>query len=186
VGRIAGAVEDEGLSENTLLLFLADNGTHSDLWSMMGTDTIFGGKALTTDNGVHVPLIAYWKGTIPSGSINDDLIDLTDFAPTLADALQQKLPLSEIFDGHSFYNAMLLKEKKPRDFVFGHYDPGSNYAESHLSRYAHDKEWKLYDDGRFYNFANDKSEETPLINEQLDDDVQQIRLRLKHVLDSLK
>jgi len=51
VGQIVRAIDDLGLSENTLIIFTADNGTPQEVTSQLGSRSIPGGKGLLTDAG---------------------------------------------------------------------------------------------------------------------------------------
>jgi len=64
VGRIIAKLDELGIRDNTLLLFLGDNGTNTGIISrFQGTD-YKGGKGTTTSHGTHVPLIASWPGRV--------------------------------------------------------------------------------------------------------------------------
>jgi arylsulfatase A-like enzyme len=123
VGRIVKALDELGLREETLLLFTGDNGSPRGINSTMGQKVIKGGKGYTTDAGTHVPLIANWKGTIPVGQTCEDLVDFTDFLPTLLQISGAEFPLDTVLDGRSFVPQLLGKIGNPRDWIFCHYDP---------------------------------------------------------------
>ena len=99
VGRIIKALEKLGLRENTLLLFTGDNGSPRGISSKMGQMSIMGGKGHTTEAGTHVPFIANWKGAIPGGQICEDLVDFTDFLPTLLEISGAEPPVGKVLDG---------------------------------------------------------------------------------------
>lgn len=73
--------------------------------------------------GTHVPLVAYWKGHRPAGAVIDDLIDFTDFYPTLAEAAAAKLAADDPIDGRSFLPRLRGEPGNPRDWVLWHYQP---------------------------------------------------------------
>ena len=101
IGRIVGKIDDLGIRENTLILYYSDNGTPREVESRMGDRVIHGGKGHTTDAGTHVPMIVSWKGFSQEGVVNDDLIDSTDFIPTIMEATGAK-PLDDmVLDGRS-------------------------------------------------------------------------------------
>jgi arylsulfatase A len=165
VGRIVKNLDDLGLREKTLVLFTADNGTMRGVPSQIGDRTIIGAKGLTTDAGTHVPLVANWRGTVPGGSVCDDLIDLTDFLPTLLDIGGVRAPSDFAVDGRSFLSQLLGKKGDPREWIFCHYDP--KWGDWPLSRYVQNKDWKLYEDGRFFDLKADILEQNPLDCSQL-------------------
>ena len=123
VGKMVRNLENQGLLENTLVIFTGDNGTNRQIVSRMGTQKIHGDKGNSTEAGTHVPLLVYWKGKIALGRVCSDLIDFTDFFPTLAEVANISLPKDEIFDGRSFLPQLLGEAGNPRDWVFCHYKP---------------------------------------------------------------
>ncbi|GAB3658984.1 sulfatase-like hydrolase/transferase [Echinicola sediminis] len=160
VGEIVQKIEDLGISENTLILFIGDNGTDHDVVSLQEGQEIRGDKGQTTEAGTHVPMIARWKGQIPEGTVNDNLVDFTDFLPTLLDAVSFRERKGVFTDGLSFYPQLLGKSSKGRKWVFCHYDP--NWGKFEKKRFVHDREWKLYDSGEIYHIAKDPLEEFPV------------------------
>ena len=53
---------------------------------MMGDRVVMGGKGTTTAAGMHVPLIVSWPGKAAAGKVCGDLVDSTDFLPTICEA----------------------------------------------------------------------------------------------------
>ena len=110
-------LEESGIAENTVVVFLADNGTDADLRNNWGDGkTIRGGKGTMTDRGTHVPLIVRWPGRIKPGSVCDDLIDFSDVFPTLCELSGAPLPQAELH-GRSFLPQLLGKPGNPREWV---------------------------------------------------------------------
>ena len=83
IGKLVAKLDALGLRDNTLILFLGDNGTGRGTRSRMGDRLVIGGKGATTDAGMHVPLLASWPGRIGAGKLCPDLVDSTDFVPTM-------------------------------------------------------------------------------------------------------
>ncbi len=184
VGRIVNKLNDLQLRENTLILFTGDNGTHRSITSQINGQTIQGGKSQMTDAGTHVPLIANWKGTAPSGIVNDDLIDFSDFLPTFAEASGAELPDVTI-DGRSFLPQVRGEKGNPREWIFCHYW-GRGREKEKTREYVRNQRWKLYDDGSFYDVKNDPLEKSPLNVEDLEKEIKQIRQKLQEAMHSLK
>ena len=182
VGRIYDKLEEEGLLENTLILFTGDNGTDRSIVSELPGRTVPGGKANTIDAGIHVPLIAYWKGQTPVGQVNQQLVDFTDFHQTLADIVD--LPQAERaereLEGISFLPALQGKSGPERQWVFGYYDARWGQARVHRDKYAFDGRFKLYQNGDLFEVASDFMEESPLSE---DADERARREKLQMVLD---
>lgn len=117
IGRIMKAIADSAAAENTILIFLADNGTDRRLKNRWGENkTIAGGKGTMTDRGTHVPLIIRWPGKIDPGTTCDDLVDFTDLMPTLCELTGAALP-GEIIHGRSFAPQLFGQAGTPRDWV---------------------------------------------------------------------
>ena len=119
VGRILSALDDLGLTENTVVIFTGDNGSPKDVSSRWRGRDIPGGKS-DMAHGAHVPFLVSWPGTAPAGLVTDHLIDFTDVLPTLADLAGARLPDRPI-DGVSF--APLLRGEDPppgREWVLVH------------------------------------------------------------------
>ena len=94
IGNLINKLKVLGIEKNTVIIFSGDNGTPSQVGDYVNeNDSIVnGGKKLTNEAGTHVPLIVYWPGTIAPGSTNNDLIDFTDFLPTIAGIAGISLP----------------------------------------------------------------------------------------------
>jgi arylsulfatase A-like enzyme len=186
VGRIYDTLKEEGLLDNTMLLFTADNGTDLRITSETRDGKVKGGKGKTTDAGTHVPLVAYWKGHTPVGATSSDLIDFTDFLPTLAEAAGATLPDDGTLDGRSFLPQLRDEKGNPREWIFCHYDPLWGKASRGKTRFARTQRFKLYHDGRFYDLSVDvlEKEEIDLAKGNEVKLKQSVRDRLQAVLDS--
>ncbi len=86
VGRVRARLEEHELERDTLLLFIGDNGTSSRITSVRNGQQIRGGKGRSLQSGSHVPYLAWWPDTIPSGHVNETLVDVGDVFPTLVEA----------------------------------------------------------------------------------------------------
>ncbi len=184
VGRIVIQLEELGLAEDTLILFSGDNGTARGISSNLRSRTIVGDKGETTDAGTHVPLVLNWKGHSAEGAICDDLVDFTDFLPTLLDAAGTESPPDFPVDGRSFLPQVLGKRGNPRDWVFCHYDP--RWGNWSKRRYVQNKEWKLYDDGRLFDLGKDILEKNPVDVREVGPEVQRILNEFEAVLSRMK
>ena len=77
---------------------MGDNGTKEPFTHILSDGTAYpGGKGGNRDNGLHVPLVLTWPGTIPSGQDGAyrryaGLVDVTDIYPTLCEAAGITLP----------------------------------------------------------------------------------------------
>ena len=190
VGRIIDTLEDNGLRDNTLVIFTGDNGTNATLTSELDDVQIQGGKGYTKDHGTHVPLIANLPGRILKGQINDDLICFSDFFPTIVDAAG--LPPKKVTDGEgwSYWPQCEGKPGKQREWVYGYYFPRP-YSETFDDKYKHwevryarDKRYKLYDNGDIYDTVEDVLETRPLKADETPEKLMVVRKKLQGALDA--
>jgi len=150
------------ISNNTVIIYVGDNGTVQDITSMFLGQPYQGGKTKTTEAGTHVPMIAWWPGKIAAGSVNKDLVDFTDFMPTFADIANIAEPTDYgTLDGVSFYPRMVGLQGTPRPWIFCHYHPmiANSRDINKTTRWVQDSVYKLYDSTfRFYNIKTDPLE----------------------------
>ena len=190
VGRLVAELEERGLRENTLVLFVADNGTPSrpiagvegneflrePVISTMGELKVPGGKGQTTDWGTRVPWIANWPGTVQAGQVSNDLVDLTDLLPTVAELAGTPIPTDAGLDGKSFSNALHGRAPGSRTWV---------YSEHKTHRCVRDQRYRLYADGRFYDAEADPFEKSPLDTDSLETPVSEAYKMLSDTLNLL-
>lgn len=105
VGKIMAALEEHRLSDNTLVLFISDNGANE-----VGSNHPYKGyKSQVWEGGHRVPAIAYWKGMI-SPQTNSELLMTMDILPTLAELTRSKIPAKVRLEGVSFKNSLFGKK----------------------------------------------------------------------------
>ena len=157
VGKLLSTLDDLKLRENTLIVFMGDNGTAS-IYSERGS---IGGKALSGKKGSMlecgslVPTIANWPGVIEAGKVNDLLIDSSDILPTFADLAEAKLPTKNVIDGRSFLPQLLGKKGNPREWIF--IELGNKW-------YVREAKWKLNREGELFDMSNAPFEEKLVLN----------------------
>ncbi len=161
VGSLLSKLADKQLRENTLVLFYADNGFHQKVRSgVIDGRSIAGGKAMTTQTAIHVPLIAHWPGHIQPGTC-DDIVDASDFVPTLMELTKAK-PVSVVAsDGVSFAPQLFGKHGTQREAAFFWYDPRPGWDKERFRRsvFAVNKKYKLFRTGRLYRLTDKPLEE---------------------------
>ena len=121
MGQLRDGLQAEGLSENTYILFVGDNGTAGS------------GKATVTELGARVPAI-FLGPSVKKGVTSRAVADLTDIMPTLAEISGAKLPTDRPFDGFSLLPVLSGKQAKHRDWIYSHLDDG---------RVLRDERWLL-------------------------------------------
>ena len=164
IGRLLARLDALKLRENTIVIFTTDNGTDLRIASRTKTRVVRGGKGLNTDNGIRVPLIVNWPGKIAGSRVISDLVDSTDFLPTIAQLTGAKIPATWGTDGVSFAPRLSGQPGTPRGWTFFWHDPRPGWDKEKRTRhiFALDHHYKLYSDGRFYDIAADIGEERPL------------------------
>lgn len=82
IGKLMAALREEGLEENTLVVFTSDNGGErfSDNWPLVG------GKMDLTEGGIRVPWIAHWPAAIPAGTTSTQHCMTMDWSATMLEA----------------------------------------------------------------------------------------------------
>lgn len=184
VGRIVAALNALKLRENTLILFLADNGTPPEIIiRAQGADLIRtpivsrrngldvpGGKKQLTNAGTNVPMIANWPGTVAPGQQVEDLVDFSDILPTFLDLAGAPLSADHNLDGVSFANRLRGHGASPRKFAYCEEavlpKPGGVEPDGVSSglKWVRTQDWKLYNDGRLFHMAEDPVEQYPLVS----------------------
>ena len=186
VGQLVDKLEEQGLREDTLVIFYSDNGTDRRITSTMNGVEIQGGKAYPIQSGVRVPLIASWPATIEP-AVCEDLVDASDFVPTLADLARLKVDDWWEADGQSFAPQLFGREHpNPREAIFCWYDPRPGWDKEKFDRsvFALDKRFKRYRDGRLMKIdplipiemeiTGDFSEEAQAADEKLGSVIEKI------------
>jgi arylsulfatase A-like enzyme len=81
IGALLKTLDDEGLTQNTLVVFTSDNGGErfSDNWPLVG------GKMDLTEGGIRVPWVAQWPAVIPAGAVSAQQCMTMDWSATLLD-----------------------------------------------------------------------------------------------------
>jgi arylsulfatase A len=158
VGQIEKKLKENGVWENTLLIFTADNGTHVSIVSTTRYGEIKGGKGSSKNTGNHVPLIISWPDQISGNRVSNSLVSFADFLPTFCEIAN--IPTSAYqTDGKSLL-PLINDAKDVQNEVFIHYSP--RWGKFSHNRWVMDDNYKLYQDGRFYNTKTDSLEMVPL------------------------
>jgi arylsulfatase A len=160
IGRLVAKLDELGIRDETLIMFLGDNGTGREIVSRFKGQPYRGGKGSTTARGTHVPLIANWPKRIRAGQVSGELVDSTDFLPTLCEEAGVELPASPPIDGRSFLQLLVGEPGNPREWIYCWY--AKNGGPTAKAEFAMTKTLKLYRDGRAFDLANDPFEENPL------------------------
>lgn len=99
VERVLQALEDEGIAENTLVIFTSDNGAPNYIGLPEVNQPYRGWKLTFFEGGMHVAFAAQWPAKIPAGTVYAEAISSVDIVPTVAAAAGAPLPADRPIDG---------------------------------------------------------------------------------------
>lgn len=115
VGEIFAALEEEGLAENTIVIYASDHGDFVGAHGMIEKCAL--GHNVYEET-LRIPLICYWKGKFPEGYASDELVGLIDLFPTLVELVGLKLPkMSYPPQGMSLAKPLLKQKSVGRDWI---------------------------------------------------------------------
>jgi arylsulfatase A-like enzyme len=161
VGRLMKKLKDLHLEENTIILYLSDNGPNGWRWN----DEMKGRKGSTDEGGVRSPLLMQWKGKIPKGKKIIQIASAIDLLPTLCDLANIPAVSTKIIDGISL--RPLLLEKQPEwqeKLIFNHWRDRTSVRSQ---QYRLDYENRLFDMIADPGQHQDISVDYPNIHEQM-------------------
>ncbi|WPP51792.1 sulfatase family protein [Catalinimonas niigatensis] len=173
MGEIMKALKEEGVDQNTLVVFTSDNGP----WLIFGehggsAGLLHGGKGTSYEGGVREPAIFWWPGTIEPAVISK-IGSTLDLLPTLTGLAGGQLPDDREYDGYDLSAVLKGQDVTPReDMIYYH---GTNifaarkgdyklyfYANNPLGYPANLEKLEKY---KLINLAIDPSEKEDIIDE---------------------
>lgn len=174
VGLILDTLDRLKLAENTIIVFVSDNGgnVHSRVDGVPPANNgpLRGGKGMLWEGGSRVPCVVVWPGQVSGSSFSSQVIQSTDFYPTILEMLALPPQPGQIFDGMSIVPA-LRGQPLQRDAIFTYFPRrGADGSPPGVSVTSGD--WKLirfFHDGpdgahryELYNLARDVRESVDL------------------------
>ncbi|AWX43653.1 Cerebroside-sulfatase [Flagellimonas maritima] len=186
VGEIMGALEKQGIADNTIVVFTSDNGCSPRAnFSQLATknhdpsDEFRGHKADIFEGGHRVPFIVRWPSKIQSGKSNQ-LVCTTDFFATTVDILKSSLSDDTAEDSYSFLSSLGAESSFPKRESIVHHSINGSFAYRKGDYKAifcpgsggwsfprpNDKAIDSLPKFQLYNLNNDIGEEHNLLNEQ--------------------
>ena len=180
IGQVLQALDDNGITKNTLVIFTSDNGPvwykRDRLKYNHSSASIYSGmKGDHWEGGHRVPFIARWPSVIRSSSASDSMICFTDIMATLAAVVGDEFPEAAITDSHSFFPVMksdssytvrntLLLNAKNNAAVFRHHNwklitakgPGG------FTHWEDQENQKNLPEGQLYDLSKDPVEQNNL------------------------
>ena len=171
-GELLDEVDELGIANNTLVVFMADNGLMYHYEGTSGLSQLIyrGGKTDFTEGGIRVDAYARWPGVIEAGSKAADIVHVSDLFTTFARVAQadQYIPRDRVIDGID-QTALLLNGEHHgrRDYVYVY--------QNELLRAVVKQEWKMHlpapgmpaAAAGVYNVLRDPREKHPLVGHSL-------------------
>jgi len=163
VGRIMETIEEEGLSENTLVAFISDNGGPVDQNASINAP-LNGQKGILLEGGIRVPYILNWPGKLEAGKVVEDPVLSLDFFPTFVEAAGGTTSEKDDLDGVNLLPYLTGEtDEKPHETMKWRFT---------ISAAIRDGNWKLVrlPDRlpMLYNLAEDISEQNNVALQNLD------------------
>ncbi len=159
VARVLKTLREEGLEENTIVIFTSDNGAPGYIGIPDVNSPYRGWKLTFFQGGVRVPYVAKWPGHIPPGTQYQQPVSSIDILPTVLAAAGVKLPTDRVIDGVNLLPFLSpgapAQPQRPLFWRDGPY------------RAVQDQGWKLITSVRprkdwLFNLGNDPTEKSNL------------------------
>ncbi len=113
-GEILAALDEYGLSENTLVIFTSDNGP----WFEGSSGIYRNRKGSSWEGGQRVPFLAHWPGKIPAGTVSSEPAMNIDLYPTLISLAGGQLPDDRPIDGKDIFPLITGSNRSPHEALF--------------------------------------------------------------------
>jgi arylsulfatase A-like enzyme len=141
IGRVLDTVDDQGLRENTLVLFLSDNGGAAYASGGANNAPLRGGKGETFEGGIRVVALMRWPARIEPGTKVPDVVTVMDVFPTLAGAAGIEPGNERELDGRNLWPA--IAEARPIPLERKVFFAAEMTVPGTAMTTVFDEEWKL-------------------------------------------
>lgn len=118
VGQILDTLKEQGLDENTFVIFTSDNGPPRNTKASAGP--LRGFKGSTYEGGMREPTVVRWPGKIPAGKANGRLMTAMDLLPTFARLAGAEIPSDRVIDGRDIWPVLTADQPTPHKAFFYH------------------------------------------------------------------
>lgn len=181
IGKLLDAIDAQGLSENTLVIFTSDNGPFAANVKPLRAE-----KGHLYEGGIRVPMIVRWPGHVKTSTRTSTPVITMDIHATILDAANLKADPSNTPDGISLIPMLKNDSKLDRDSIYFHYPNYAFHKENRLGSAIRSGDFKLirfYDDDsiELYNLRDDISESRDIAKE-MPDKASQLQSKLEHWL----
>jgi arylsulfatase A len=166
VGQILGTLKEQGIAENTLVVFTSDNGPWLTFETHGGSAGLLReGKGTTYEGGMREPTIFYWPGTIQPDVVSG-MGSTLDLYATIAAIVGSSVPDDRIMDSENLLPVLQGEGKSPRDVMFFYrgtriYAVRKGAYKAHFItelNYLPDNQREMHDPPLLFNLNHDPSE----------------------------
>ncbi len=182
VGRVLAKLESAGLDENTVVIFMSDNGGLSIGGGQPTSNLpLRAGKGWLYEGGIREPMIIKWPGIIKAGTVCDVPVISTDFYPTMLDMAGLPMQPEQHKDGKSLTSLFREGGTLEREAIYWHYPHNSpqgsgpasaiRHGRYKLIKYYGDDHVELYDLSVDIGEQHDISADRPELTEKLLEDL---------------
>jgi arylsulfatase A-like enzyme len=170
-GTLRNTLKELNIADNTILIFLTDNGTAAGYYSKKGQTTGFnagmrGTKGSQYEGGHRVPFFIHWKdGKISTSKDINELTAQLDVLPTLAELCGIELPKDHLALAGKSIVPLLRGTKTSDDRMLITDSQRIQNPEKWKSSAVMQNKWRLVDGKELYNLENDKSQKHDIASE---------------------
>jgi arylsulfatase len=100
VGKVLGAVDKLGITDDTIFIYSTDNGVHMNSWPDAGMTPFRSEKNTNWEGAFRVPFVIRWPGRIPAGVVSNEIVSHLDWLPTLVAAAGDPDVKTKLLKGH--------------------------------------------------------------------------------------
>jgi len=161
VAKLLDTLKELKIEENTLVVWISDNGPMYAFWPTAGYSLLKGSKGMVSEGGVRVPAMAWWPGMITPDQDPTDILHVTDLFTTATRiaGVKNKIPNDRVTDGIDQTSLLLLGEGHGRRNYMMHYSGPKLAAIRYEDFKIHIKPPKGgLPDLEFYNIKRDPGE----------------------------
>ncbi len=161
VGRVMAKLKQLHLEENTIVIYLSDNGPNG--WRYNGG--MRGKKGSTDEGGVRTPFFVQWKNTLPKGKIVTPIATALDILPTLSHLAGIEVRTERPIDGMDLSPLLFENDPTWKDrLIFNHWNGNTSVRNQN---YRLDAQDRLYDMENDHGQMRDISAEYPQLTDSL-------------------
>jgi arylsulfatase A-like enzyme len=104
VGQVLVALDELGITEDTIVIYSTDNGPHANSWPDGATTPFRSEKATNWEGAFRVPQVIRWPGKIPGGVVSNEIVQHHDWLPTFLAAAGEQEIVEKLKRGHQVSN----------------------------------------------------------------------------------